>query len=130
MNPQTPPAPAAKIRMTSLISTKEDIIMAYNPTDNAKIKDVISLAQYSSAKIAEEIENIDLPTASTTTKGAVKIGEGLNITDDVLSTNPVPSLDTVPSSANGGLWYEIISNTVVLKMYYNNNEYYLTLSKA
>ena len=53
--------------------------MSYNPNDKAKVKDVISLAQYSAEKIKNEINNLELPTASTTTKGLVKVGNGLSI---------------------------------------------------
>lgn len=63
------------------------------------------------AKLAEAKKHADdlvytLPTASTTTLGGVKVGDGLNITNGVLFTNTVNNLNststTNPLSANQG----------------------------
>lgn len=53
----------------------------------------------------------------------------LDVTDAVIAElgTVTPSgssvLDTVPSSVNGGLWYEVANGTPVVKIYYGGNEY-------
>ena len=103
--------------------------MSYNPNDKAKVKDVISLAQYSAEKIKNEINNLELPTASTTTKGLVKVGNGLSI-DNTGTLNAISDtiLNTIPSSINGGLWYEIEDGTPVIKIKYNDETHFSTLT--
>ena len=66
--------------------------MAYNANDTAKVKDIISLAQYASAKMD-------------------------SITGGVL--------DSVPSTVDGGLWYETTSTAPIIKFKQGGSTYYL-----
>lgn len=75
--------------------------MSYNPNDNAKVKDVVSLAQYASAKI-------DSLMANTVAGGG--------------------SLDTTPSTVDGGLWYELDNSAPVIKFYQGGLTYTLASS--
>lgn len=77
--------------------------MSYNPNDNAKVKDIVSLAQYASAKIDSLMA--DLPAASMAGGGA---------------------LDTTPSTVDGGLWYELDNSAPVIKFYQAGLTYSLT----
>ena len=66
--------------------------MAYNANDTAKVKDIISLAQYASAKMD-------------------------SITGGVL--------DSVPSTVDGGLWFETTSTAPIIKFKQGGSTYYL-----
>lgn len=47
--------------------------------------------------VATNANNYILPTASDTTLGGVKVGSGLSINDDILSTDPIPDATTSAS---------------------------------
>ena len=47
--------------------------------------------------VATNANNYVLPTASDTTLGGVKVGSGLSINDDILSTDPIPDATTSAS---------------------------------
>lgn len=57
--------------------------------------------------IAASANNYTLPTASTSTKGGVKIGSGLKMSGDTLSvdsSSSVLTLGTTSSTVNGSMW--------------------------
>lgn len=35
-------------------------------------------------------------------------------------------LDTIPATVNGGMWYEVVNGTPIVKIYYNGQEYSIT----
>ena len=70
-----------------------------------------------------------LPTASTTTKGGVKIGSGLQMDGDTLSVTLQSGssggtvLNTVPATVDGGIWFEVTDNVPTLWIHKGNYEY-------
>ena len=76
----------------------------------------------------DNLSNYTLPTASTTTKGGVKIGSGLQMSGDTLSVDSSALtagtvLDTVPATVDGGLCYEKTGSVPALWLRKDNYEY-------
>lgn len=77
----------------------------------------------------DNLTNYTLPTASETLKGGVKIGSGLSMDGDTLSVTIQSGsaggtvLDTVPSTVDGGLWYEETGSVPALWLHKGNYDY-------
>ena len=79
----------------------------------------------------DNLTNYTLPTASTSVKGGVKIGSGLQMDGDTLNVTlqagsaggGIGVLDTVPSTVDGALWYEVTDNVPALWIHKGNYEY-------
>lgn len=79
----------------------------------------------------DDLTNYTLPTASSTTKGGVKIGNGLSMDGDTLnvtiqsesSSSGIGVLNTVPSAVEGAFWRDTINDVPVLKLRHGDYEY-------
>ncbi len=91
-------------------------IVCFNPADNNKSVTVnyVAIGTVFTADDANEIKahmenstlhgaTYSLPTASATTKGGVKIGDGLKMTGEILSI----ALGTTPSTVEGAMWLSV-----------------------
>lgn len=72
-------------------------------------------------------ETYSLPTASSSTKGGVKIGNGLSMTGDTLNVTLTGGavLSSTPSTVDGGLWYETTATAPIVKFNQGGSTYYL-----
>ena len=76
------------------------------------------------------LTNYTLPTASASTKGGVKIGDGLQMDGDTLNVTLQSGssgggyiIGSNVSSVEGGFWQDIINDTPVLKLRHGDYEY-------
>lgn len=82
-----------------------------------KKKRPISLNILEIAKRLQKIEEISdtpytLPTASADTKGGVKVGNGLSMTGEVLSANPVSAYDVSYDNTDSGLTADKVKGAI------------------
>lgn len=102
----------------------------YGATDLADLKEQLKTL-LDGQEVIQKIENIvnnhfdldpqDLPTASTTKKGCIKVGAGLSMSGDTMSVD----LSNVPGGANGingidGIVEQIIKNQASVRASKNN----------
>lgn len=78
-------------------------------------------------KIDPLAESYSLPTASSSTKGGIKIGNGLSMSGDTLNVTLTGGavLSTAPSTVEGGLWYETTSTAPIVKIFSGGSKYFL-----
>ena len=71
-------------------------------------------------------ESYSLPTASASTKGGVKVGNGLTMSGDTLNVSIGGAvLSSTPATVDGGLWFETTSTAPIIKFKQGGSTYYL-----
>lgn len=72
-------------------------------TNNAATTFVANISQDANGKITATKANVAFPTATTTTLGMVKVGDGLSITNGVIANSGVKTITIAASETKGAL---------------------------